>query len=253
MQAIANVLANAIERRVAEQLTQHEALHDPLTGLPNRNLFLDRLQHALSAADRRGPQSRCSSWTSTSSSWSTTCLGHAAGRAAAPGGPSDRGGSAPGRHRRPFRRRRVRHPGRGHRGRASERRGSRARRRGAHPVIRPAWTSTSSVPAWKSIGAGTSRRGPHPRRRLRPLPAKERGPGRLRDLRRGHALARDRAHAAVRTTAARGPAGGRSTTTPSIRLRDGAIVAIEALLRWNHPERGLIGPLAFIPVAEDAA
>ena len=34
----------------AEQRTQHEALHDPLTGLPNRNLFLDRLEHALSVA-----------------------------------------------------------------------------------------------------------------------------------------------------------------------------------------------------------
>ena len=33
MQAIANVLANAIDRRPAEQRTQHEALHDPLTGL----------------------------------------------------------------------------------------------------------------------------------------------------------------------------------------------------------------------------
>ena len=54
MQAIANVLANAIDRRAAEQRTQHEALHDPLTGLPNRNLFLDRLEHALSVAQRRG-------------------------------------------------------------------------------------------------------------------------------------------------------------------------------------------------------
>src|SRR4029453_5990853 len=47
MQALANALANAIERRSAEERTRHEALHDPLTGLPNRNLFLDRLQHAL--------------------------------------------------------------------------------------------------------------------------------------------------------------------------------------------------------------
>ena len=39
---------------------------------------------------------------------------------------------------------------------------------------------------------------------------------------------------------------------PVVRLRDGSIVAMEALLRWNHPERGLIGPLAFIPVAEES-
>ena len=52
-QSIANVLANAIERRAAEEQTRHEALHDPLTGLPNRNLFLDRLGHALVQAARR--------------------------------------------------------------------------------------------------------------------------------------------------------------------------------------------------------
>jgi EAL domain-containing protein (putative c-di-GMP-specific phosphodiesterase class I) len=39
---------------------------------------------------------------------------------------------------------------------------------------------------------------------------------------------------------------------PVVRLRDGEIVALEALLRWNHPERGLVGPLGFIPVAEES-
>ena len=38
---------------------------------------------------------------------------------------------------------------------------------------------------------------------------------------------------------------------PVIRLRDGAIVAMEALLRWNHPSAAC-GPLAFIPVAEES-
>jgi diguanylate cyclase (GGDEF)-like protein len=37
---------------------------------------------------------------------------------------------------------------------------------------------------------------------------------------------------------------------PIHALRTGALVALEALLRWNHPERGLIPPAAFIPVAE---
>ncbi|HEV7774041.1 MAG TPA: EAL domain-containing protein [Conexibacter sp.] len=42
------------ERRAAEQLLEHQALHDPLTDLPNRALFLDRLQHALTRARRPG-------------------------------------------------------------------------------------------------------------------------------------------------------------------------------------------------------
>ncbi len=33
--------------------------------------------------------------------------------------------------------------------------------------------------------------------------------------------------------------------------RAGVITGVEALLRWNHPERGLIPPAEFIPVAED--
>ena len=40
------------ERRVAEDVAAHAALHDPLTGLPNRALLLDRLHHALAARPR---------------------------------------------------------------------------------------------------------------------------------------------------------------------------------------------------------
>ncbi|HEX8417573.1 MAG TPA: EAL domain-containing protein [Methylobacterium sp.] len=37
---------------------------------------------------------------------------------------------------------------------------------------------------------------------------------------------------------------------PIVRLDSGAIAGFEALMRWRHPERGLIPPLEFIPVAE---
>jgi diguanylate cyclase (GGDEF)-like protein len=37
---------------------------------------------------------------------------------------------------------------------------------------------------------------------------------------------------------------------PKIRIADGAVVGAEALVRWQHPERGLIYPGDFIPLAE---
>jgi diguanylate cyclase (GGDEF)-like protein/PAS domain S-box-containing protein len=38
---------------------------------------------------------------------------------------------------------------------------------------------------------------------------------------------------------------------PIVALTTGRISGFEALARWRHPERGLIGPVEFIPVAED--
>jgi diguanylate cyclase (GGDEF)-like protein/PAS domain S-box-containing protein len=44
------------ERKALEEQLQHQALHDPLTSLPNRTLFTDRLRQALARAKRRGSE-----------------------------------------------------------------------------------------------------------------------------------------------------------------------------------------------------
>ncbi len=38
---------------------------------------------------------------------------------------------------------------------------------------------------------------------------------------------------------------------PKIRLADGLVDGVEALIRWRHPVRGLLAPAEFIPVAEE--
>ena len=54
VQASANVLADAIERHAADEALRHRVLHDPLTGLPNRLSFVDGLDEALSRSTVSG-------------------------------------------------------------------------------------------------------------------------------------------------------------------------------------------------------
>jgi diguanylate cyclase len=37
---------------------------------------------------------------------------------------------------------------------------------------------------------------------------------------------------------------------PQMEVRTGRIVGVEALLRWAHPQRGIVQPGEFIPAAE---
>ena len=54
LHAVAHVVAGALDRADTDQRITHDALHDALTGLPNRTLLLDRLSRALSRSARDG-------------------------------------------------------------------------------------------------------------------------------------------------------------------------------------------------------
>ncbi|HWM54541.1 MAG TPA: EAL domain-containing protein [Solirubrobacterales bacterium] len=54
VQASANVLADAIERHIADDALRHRVLHDALTGLPNRLSFVDTVNEALRRATSSG-------------------------------------------------------------------------------------------------------------------------------------------------------------------------------------------------------
>ncbi len=52
LRSIANMLTSAIDRKRSEQDIEHLALHDPLTGLPNRELFRNHLHQELARVRR---------------------------------------------------------------------------------------------------------------------------------------------------------------------------------------------------------
>jgi len=57
VRAVANTLATALGRLRDEERMRHDAVHDALTGLANRTLLRDRLEHALARSQREGGMS----------------------------------------------------------------------------------------------------------------------------------------------------------------------------------------------------
>jgi diguanylate cyclase (GGDEF)-like protein/PAS domain S-box-containing protein len=54
LRSLGNILASSLQREDARRELVTQALHDPLTGLPNRTLLLDRIEHASTRSERSG-------------------------------------------------------------------------------------------------------------------------------------------------------------------------------------------------------
>ena len=208
--------------------------------------------------DGRGAGRRCSS-TSTASRTSTTRSGTKAGdellveRDRAP-----RRDAAPERHDRPLRRRRVRRWS----ARTSPTR--RTRSRSPHRVLdafaEPFPTGAEGEAVLQaSIGVAVvghrlrDARRPDPRRRHRDVPRQASG-GRDRasafdaEMRRA---VRDRSRMRDRRCGGARPRRTAAARQPIVDMRDGSMQGFEALVRWEHPSRGLVPPDDFIPLAEE--
>ena len=83
--------------------------------------------------------------------------------------------------------------------------------------------------------------------------AKQSGKSRYRMYEIAERIASDvgtRLRADLRGVVARGEL--RLHYQPIVDLRTGVVTSIEALVRWQHPERGLLGPASFIAMAEES-
>jgi diguanylate cyclase (GGDEF)-like protein/PAS domain S-box-containing protein len=257
VQSVANVLADAIERTGAEEEIRHQAVHDPLTRLPNRILFLDRLAHALAQSNRRRSMVGVLFLDIDHFKLINDSLGHPAGdellTAVAPRlkdtlRPGDTvarfGGDEFGVLIEDL---------------ADERDAITVAENISAAFTRPFVLNGVEHFVTASIGIALAPDGnERPQALIRDADAamyraKERGRGRYElfdQVMRARALERLKLENELRR--ALGSEELRIHYQPVVSLKTGAIVAVEALLRWQHPGRGLMAPEDFILVAEES-
>jgi diguanylate cyclase (GGDEF)-like protein/PAS domain S-box-containing protein len=255
LQALANVLADALERQAIEDAIRDRAVHDPLTGLPNRVLFVDRLEHALSRLGRRDSLAAILFLDLDHFKLVNDSLGHHIGdellAAAAPRLKqalrlSDTvarfGGDEFGILLEDI---------------TSERDAIETAERIAAIFAKPFVLSGSEHFVTSSIGIAMARGGEKADELIRDADAamyraKDHGRARYEvfdEGMRGRAIERLRVENDLRRALERGEL--RLEYQPVVSLHNFSIVGVEALLRWRHPQRGEIPPSEFIPIAEE--
>jgi diguanylate cyclase (GGDEF)-like protein/PAS domain S-box-containing protein len=255
LQSLANVLGDALERQSIEDDIRHRALHDPLTGLPNRALFLDRVEHALARLGRRTSLAAIMFLDLDHFKLINDSLGHHVGdellAAAAPRlsqavRVSDTvarfGGDEFGVLLEDIR---------------SPRDAIETAERIASSFARPFVLGDGRHVVSTSIGIALARGGERPQELIRDADAamyraKERGRARYElfdEAMRGRAIARLQVENDLRGALDRGEL--RLDYQPIVSLRHRSVVGAEALLRWEHPQRGVVLPSEFVGIAEE--
>jgi diguanylate cyclase (GGDEF)-like protein/PAS domain S-box-containing protein len=260
VQAAANVLADAIERHAADQALRYRVLHDSLTGLPNRLSFVDALGESLDKATISGSPVGILFLDLDHFKLINDSLGHHAGdallRAVAPRLRSHlRPGDVVARF------------GGDEFGILIDRLADEGEAVAIADRVASAFTQPFSLDGVDhfvsaSIGVAVARtseeRTVNAELLIRDADAamyraKESGRARCvlfdAEMRAGAMrrleVERELRHALEREELA-------LHYQPVVNLRSGEITGLEALVRWRHPERGMLDPAEFVSIAEDS-
>ena len=262
VQAAANVLADAIERHAADQALRYRVLHDSLTGLPNRLSFVDALGDALSKASISGSPVGILFLDLDHFKLINDSLGHHAGdallRAVA---PRLRAHLRPGDV--------VARFGGDEFGILIDRLADEGEALAIADRVASAFTQPFSIDGVDhfvsaSIGVAVAVAGSGEERTVNAellirdadaamYRAKEGGRARCvlfdAEMRAG-AMRRLEVERELREAVDRDELA--LFYQPVVNLRSGEITGLEALVRWRHPERGILDPADFVSIAEDS-